>query len=427
MSLKRRDFLNLSMLAAGTGMVAGISSCSPSQEKSSGDADFDNMKSMTKDIVPITVEEREGRIRKAQGLMVENNIQALILDAGTSLGYFTGISWWPSERTMVAIIPAEGDVSYVCPGFEEERLRELIKIGKKVYAWQEDESPYKIIAGALKDAGVAAGNIAVEERLRFFILDGIRKETSDLTFVSGDPVTIPCRLIKTSAEISLMQKATDITIEAIKFGIISLKEGGSPGDFSTAVAKAHQKLGGRHGFAGNNYGEASAFPHGSIQPQRLKKGDIVLMDCGCTVEGYHSDISRTIVFDAEPTKRQLEIWNLEKESQAAGFAAAKIGTPLEEVDAAARKVLTDAGFGPGYNLPGLPHRTGHGIGMDGHEWGNAVKGNKRLIEAGMCFSIEPNISIVGEFGIRHEDCVFITADGPKWFSQPSVTIDQPFV
>lgn len=427
MSLKRRDFLNLSMLAAGTGMVAGISSCSPGQEKSNGNSDFDNMKSMTKDIVPITLEEREGRIRKAQALMIENNIQALILDAGTSLGYFTGISWWPSERTMVAIIPAAGDVSYVCPGFEEERLRELIKIGKKVYAWQEDESPYKVIAGALKDAGIAVGNIAVEERLRFFIMDGIRKETSDLNFVSGDPVTIPCRLIKTSAEISLMQKATDITIAAIKFGIKSLKEGGSPGGFSAAVAKAHQKLGGRHGFAGNNYGEASAFPHGSIQPQQLKKGDIVLMDCGCTVEGYHSDISRTIVFGAEPTKRQLEIWNLEKESQAAGFSAAKIGVPLEEVDAAARKVLIDAGFGPGYKLPGLPHRTGHGIGMDGHEWGNAVKGNKRLIEAGMCFSIEPNISIVGEFGIRHEDCVFITADGPKWFSQPSVSIDQPFV
>jgi Xaa-Pro dipeptidase len=426
MSLKRREFLNLSALAAGTGIIGGFSSCTPSLEETNKSSVLDGLQSMTTDVIPITVEERETRIAKAQRLMTTNNIQALILDAGTSLGYFTGISWWPSERTMVAIIPAEGEVSYVCPGFEEERLRELIKIGKKVYAWQEDESPYKVIARALKDAGITKGNLAVEERLRFFILDGIRKEASDLTFVGGDPVTIPCRIIKTSREISLMQKATDITIEAIKVGILSLKEDGSPGDFSTTVAAAHQKLGGRHGFAGNNYGQASAFPHGSIQPQKLKRGDIVLMDCGCTVEGYHSDISRTIVFGEKPTKRQLEIWDLEKESQAAGFAAAKIGVPLEEVDAAARKVLIDAGFGPGYKLPGLPHRTGHGIGMDGHEWGNAVKGNKRLIEEGMCFSIEPNISIVGEFGIRHEDCVYMTADGPRWFSQPSVSIDQPF-
>jgi Xaa-Pro dipeptidase len=239
-------------------------------------------------------------------------------------------------------------------------------------------------------------------------------------------VVIPCRIIKSSAEIALMQRATELTMEAITIGLTFLKEGGSPSDFSSAVAQAHQKMGGRHAFALANFGEASAFPHGSSKPQILKKGDVVLVDCGCTVQGYNSDISRTVVFGAEPTARQLEIWNLEKEAQAAGYKAAKIGATLGEVDAAARKVITDAGFGPDYKLPGLPHRTGHGIGMDGHEWGNAVRGNTQILEPGMCFSIEPNISIVGEFGVRHEDCVYMTESGPIWFSKPSPSISQPF-
>jgi len=358
--------------------------------------------------------------------MVEQKVKALVLDAGSSLEYFTGISWWPSERTMVAIIPAIGEVKYVCPGFEEARLRELIKIGKEVYAWQEDESPYKQIAIAFKEAGIMAGTVGIEEQLRFFIWNGIRKEAAHLTYASGDPVSVPCRLIKSQAEIALMQKANDITVAAMTIGISRLKEGMSPAEFSAIVTDAHQKFGAEPTFAGVNFGEASAFPHGSIQPQKLKKGDFVLMDCGCRVGGYCSDISRTIVFGAEPTKRQQEIWSLEQKAQVAGFLAAKIGVACEEVDAAARKVITDAGFGPGYKLPGLPHRTGHGIGMDVHEWGNAVKGNLQLLQPGMCFSIEPNISIVGEFGVRHEDCVYMTAEGPKWFSQPSVSIDQPF-
>ncbi|MFT7249376.1 MAG: Xaa-Pro dipeptidase [Arcticibacterium sp.] len=233
--------------------------------------------------------------------------------------------------------------------------------------------------------------------------------------------------MKSETEIALMQRATDITTKAIQIGFESLKEGCDPSAFSSAVAVAHQKMGAIHAFASVNFAKASAFPHGSGRPQVLKKGDVVLVDCGCTVEGYNADMSRTIVFGAEPTSRQQEIWDLEKEAQAAGYAAAKIGNRLHEVDAAARKFITDAGFGPDYQLPGLPHRTGHGIGLDGHEWGNAVRGNNTIIEPGMCFSIEPNISIVGEFGIRLEDCVYITEDGPKWFSKPSPSIEQPFV
>ena len=257
-------------------------------------------------------------------------------------------------------------------------------------------------------------------------MDGLRKEASQFNFVSGDPVTIPCRLIKSAAEIALMQKASDITVAAIKEGIKGLKEGMSPADVAAIIEGAQRQMGNDPGFALVLFGEASAFPHGTTKPQILKKGDIVLMDCGCNVQGYNSDITRTIVFGAEPTKRQLEIWNLEQRSQLAGFAAAKIGSACEEVDAASRKVITDAGFGPGYKLPGLPHRTGHGIGMDGHEWGNMVKGNKLLFEPGMCFSIEPTISIPGEFGVRHEDCVYMTAEGPKWFSPVSKSISEPF-
>ena len=424
MTIKRRDFINLSAIAA-TGMAAIGSRASNAETKGKRSA-TDDLQSMTGDVAPITVKEREARIKKAQRLLTEQKIEALILDAGTSLEYFTGISWWPSERAMVAIIPARGDTRYVCPGFEESRFRELIKIGKDVYAWQEDESPYKQIAVALKDAGIQSGNIGIEERLRFFILDGVRKEASHLNYVSGDPVTMPCRMIKSTAELALMQKSNDVTSAAIKFGISQLHEGITQAELSAIIADAQQKLGGAYGDAMVLFGESSSFPHGSIKSQTLKKGDIVLMDCVCTVESYWSDITRTIVFGAEPTKRQLEIWNLEQRAQAAGFNAAKIGAACEGVDAAARKVITDTGFGPGYKLPGLPHRTGHGIGMDVHEWGNMVKGNKQILQPGMCFSVEPTISIPGEFGVRLEDCVYMTDSGPKWFSQTAKSISEPF-
>ena len=422
MRLKRRDFIQLSVLTAGSAAVGALSSCNAGTEKTAAGS----LQTMTKDVVPITVNERKERIAKAQRLLGENKMQALILDAGTSLLYFTGIRWSQSERTMVAIIPAKGEVFYVCPGFEESRLRESITIGKEVHAWQEDESPYKLIATVLQKNGIESGTIAIEERLRFFIMDGIRKEAPHFNYVSGDPVTMPCRIIKSPAEIALMQKASDITVAAIKIGIQSLKEGMSQSELSAVITDAQNQLGGVSDFALTLFAESSAMPHGSTKPRTLRKGDTVLLDCGCVVEGYNSDITRTVVFGAAPTKRQLDVWNLEQKAQAAGFAAAQNGNACELVDAAARKVITDAGFGPGYQLPGLPHRTGHGIGMDGHEWGNMVKGNKQLLEPGMCFSIEPNISIPGEFGVRLEDCVFMTAEGPKWFSKTSTAIDQPF-
>lgn len=415
----------MSALGAGTSILTGSSTFASPGRAVSG-LFLNEKNSKVAEIVPISQEERKSRIAKAQSLMEKNGFSAIVLDSGTSMNYFTGMSWGQSERPMVVVIPAKGDVSYVCPKFEQSRLEENIKIGRDVYPWEEDESPYDQIKKAILDSGARSGKIGMEERVRFFIADGLRQIANNFEIVSADPVVIPCRIIKSPAEISLMQIATDYTIEAMKLGFAALKEGESPSVFSSAVAQAHQKLGARHAFALANFAEASAFPHGTSKPQVLKKGDVVLVDCGCLVQGYNSDISRTIVFGAEPTARQLEIWNLEKEAQAAGFKAAQIGAPLEAVDAAARKVITDAGFGPDYKLPGLPHRTGHGIGMDGHEWGNAVRGNKQILEPGMCFSIEPNISIVGEFGVRHEDCVYMTESGPVWFSQPSPSITQPF-
>lgn len=424
MSLKRRDFFRTAgNAAAGAALFSGISSFTNSSSITKGTI-LDELTPMTGDVAPISLEERLGRIEKVQRLMVENRTQALVLDSGTSLNYFTGIRWWPSERTMVAVIPAKGEVKYVCPAFEAERLSQLIKIGKDIRTWEEHESPYKQVAGLFKDYGIRSGNIGMEERLRFFVFDGIRKEAANLNYINGDLVTMPCRLVKTKSELALMQKANDITIAAYKASIALLHEGMSPRDFTAITAEAHSKLG-ASGAISVNFGKASAYPHGSIEPQRLKKGDIVLMDGGCQVEGYSSDISRTVVFGTESTQRQRQIWDLEKKAQSAGFAAAQLGSPCENVDAAARKVIVDAGFGPDYKIPGLPHRTGHGIGMDGHEWGNMVKGNKLPLQVGMCFSIEPTVAIYGEFGIRLEDCAYMTPEGVKWFTEQSPSIDEP--
>jgi len=424
MTIKRRDFIGLTTVTLAAGMLTDLSSCK-ADHQNEGTAATGDLKPMTADVVPISKAEREARIAKAQRLLTENKMDALVLDAGTAMRYFTGVIWHGSERTMVAIIPAKGDVKYVCPGFEEARVREQMTLGKEVYAWQEDESPYRLIATVIKNAGVTFGTVAIEERTRFFIVDGIKKEAPNLNLVSADPVTIPCRLIKSPAEIKLLQKANDITLAAIKHGAGRLKEGMSQRELSSIISDAQTALGGTAADALCLFGKASAIPHGTVQPQQLNKGDIVLMDCGCQVEGYTSDITRTIVF-GEPTKRQQQIWSLEKQAQAAGFNAAKVGVACETVDAAARKVITDAGFGPGYKLPGLPHRTGHGIGMDGHEWGNMVKGNQLLMQPGMCFSVEPTIAIVGEFGVRLEDCAYMTEEGPKWFSQPSKSLQEPF-
>ena len=383
-----------------------------------------DLKPMTDGIVPISVEERQGRVEKARKLMVENHIDAMILEPGSGLFYFTGIRWGRSERIMAAILPARGEMVYVCPGFEEERLRELILIGNEVRAWEEHESPYRLMAGILKDHGAASARVGIEESVRFFLVDGIRKHAPRLELVSADPVTISCRAYKSSTEIALMQRAMDITSEAFKVSLSLLREGMSQEEFAANSRAAHKALG-VSGEIGCQFGASTAYPHGSNKPEHLKEGDVVLMDGSCTVDGYYSDISRTIVF-GKPSQRQRDVWNLEKEAQAAAFAAAQLGASCGQVDAAARKVITDAGFGPGYKVPGLPHRTGHGIGLDIHEWYPIVQGSQTPLMPGMCFSDEPMIAIYGEFGVRLEDCIYMTEDGPRFFTQPSPTIEQPF-
>jgi Xaa-Pro dipeptidase len=379
---------------------------------------------MTDGIVPISEDERWARIEKARKLMIDEGIDAIYVESGSSLFYYTGVRWRASERMFGFVLPARGEPAYVCPQFEESRAREMIRFGDDVRPWEEDESPYKRVAQIFKDRGITTGKVGIEERVRFFLFDGIRKEAPGIEYVSADPVTIGCRVIKSPAELALMQRAMDITVEAYKATITALHEGMTKDEFRTVAAAAHKALG-VQGSIGANFGESTAFPHGSIKPHNLTEGDVVLMDGGCSVEGYRSDISRTIVFGT-PTQRQRDIWNLEKEAQAAAFNAAKVGVACEDVDAAARKVIVDAGFGPDYKVPGLPHRTGHGIGLDGHEWTNLVRGNKTPLMPGMCFSNEPMIAIPGEFGIRLEDCIFIADEAAKYFTQPSPSIEQPF-
>ena len=298
------------------------------------------------------------------------------------------------------------------------------EFGDEVRCWEEHESPYERIAGIVKDRGIRHGRIGMEERVRFFIVDGVKKASSQLEVVDATPVTAGCRMIKSAAELALMQKANDVTIEAYKAAFAALTPGMSQSEFANLISTAFSKLGYRGG-ASVQVGKYAALPHGSITPQTIREGDIVMVDGGTSCEGYASDITRTIVA-GKPTKRQSDIWNLEKKAQDAAFAAIKIGSPCEIVDAAARKVIEDSGFAKNYGLPGLPHRTGHGIGMEGHEWTNFVKGNKTPITVGMCFSDEPTISIPGEFGIRLEDCLYIGPDGPHFFSRQSRSIEEPF-
>jgi Xaa-Pro dipeptidase len=417
--MKRRTFLRWSA-AAGLGAAAAphTTSALPAQRASA-------LKPMTAGIVPITDDERRARLEKARRLMAENGVGAIYLEGGSSLFYFTGVRWGLSERPFVAVIPAKGELAWVCPAFEEARARELIRFGTDVRTWQEDASPYRLIAQILKDRGVATGRVGVEERLRFFVLNGVKKEAPALDYVDATPITAGCRMIKSPAEIALMQRASDMTIAAYKAGLATLREGMTQDDLRNNIYAAYRAIGAQGADVAVSFGKYTAFPHGSITPQKLREGDVVQIDDGCNVDGYQSDITRTTVF-GKPTQRQIDIWNLEKRAQAAAFAAAKPGVACEAVDAAARKVITDAGFGPDYKVPGLPHRTGHGIGLDGHEWTNFVRGNKTPLQPGMCFSDEPMIAIYGEFGIRLEDCLHITETGAKWFSEPSPAIDRPF-
>jgi Xaa-Pro dipeptidase len=427
MGVDRRNFIKMSAGAAAVGAVAGCgtNAATGGGSQSSGPGGlFTHLRPMTEGIVPISDDERLGRMDKARRLMVENGMDAIYLEPGSSLFYYTGVRWSNSERMFGMVLPARGEPAYVCPRFEAERAGELIRFGDDIRTWEEHESPYQLVADIFRDRGISGGAVGMEERVRFFLFEGIRQEAPHLEYVSATPVTAGCRMYKSPAELALMQHANNVTIEAYKAVVETLHEGMTKEEFRANSTAAHAALGFSGGI-GANFGESTAFPHGSIQPRNLREGDVVLMDGGCGVEGYRSDISRTTVF-GEPTQRQTDVWNLELEAQNAAFEAAQVGAACEDVDAAARKVIVDAGFGPEYEVPGLPHRTGHGIGLDGHEWTNFVRGNKTPLAPGMCFSDEPMIAIYGEFGIRLEDDLYITEDGPRFFTEQSISITQPF-
>jgi len=425
MLLDRRRFA-----ACLTGTLAGaaFSGAYRAKEPKRGQGDLPDaiarLRPMLDGIKPITPEERGARIERARRLMSDAGLAALVLEPGSSLHYFTGVRWGLSERPFVAVLPARGEIAWACPGFEEGRARELVGASAEVRVWQEDESPYKLIAGILRDRAGAGARVGIDERLRFFVFDGLRQEVPGADWTRADAATTGCRMLKSPAELALMQRANDITMAAFRASFATLREGMTSSELERHQTEALRRLGGASPWALVAFGKASAFPHGSAQPQQLREQDIVLLDTGCAVEGYQSDVTRTTVL-GRPTPRQVEIWNLERRAQDAGLAAAQVGATCASVDAAARKVIADAGFGPDYRLPGLPHRTGHGIGLDGHEAPNFVRGETTRLQPGMCFSDEPTIVIEGEFGIRLEDCLTITESGPRFFGPQSEAIDRP--
>jgi len=373
---------------------------------------------------PIGAAERQARIAKAQTLMRAQGVSALLVEPGSSLIYFTGIHWSRSERLTCAIIPAEGEIGVVTPFFEEPSVRESLGVKAEVRTWQEHEDPLALVAGWLRDRKLGSGVVAIEETNRYFIVDGLKRNLPTATLQNGAPIVRGCRMIKSPAEIALMQHASDITMAAYRYTIPKVEAGMRPSDIGRIMNQATRALGGEPEFELILLGEASAYPHGSGKPQAVKAGEVVLMDCGCTVEGYQSDISRTFVY-GEATAKQRKVWSEVQKGQQIAFAAAKLGAAAGSVDDAARGYYVGLGYGPDYKLPGLSHRTGHGIGLDGHEPVNLVRGETTSLAAGMCFSDEPGIYIPGEFGIRLEDCFHMTEQGPKWFSQPSASIEKP--
>lgn len=372
---------------------------------------------------PITSAERTQRIAKAQQLMRAAGLKALLVEAGSSLVYFTGVQWWRSERLTAALIPADGEPVLVTPAFEEPSVRENLQVPADVRVWNEHESPFALLADWLKAQGAGKGPVGVEETTRFFAFDGLRKLGVETRGDSG--VVRACRVIKSPAEIALMQAAADITIAAYRETGPQIARGMTPADIAGIMSAAMKKRGGNPEFTLVLLGEAAAYPHGTGKPQEVKPGEIVLLDCGSSVEGYQSDISRTMVM-GEASKHQREVWDLVHRGQQIAFETAKAGTPAGAVDDAVRGAYEKAGYGPGYKLPGTSHRTGHGIGLDTHEPVNLVHGETTPLAPGMCFSDEPGIYIPGSFGVRLEDCIHVTESGPKWFSVPPPSIDKPF-
>ena len=410
----RREFLAMSGLAACASVV-------PAATKAA-DGDLPNL---ADGLAPISRAEREDRLSRAQLLMKKLGIGAILVEPGSSLVYFTGVRWWRSERITAVLIPVEGEACIFTPYFEEPSIRESMGIRADVRTWNEDENPQKLIADWLVEKKLSDKPLGMEETVRHFIVDGLQKALPHIEIVSGAPVVRNCRMHKTANEIALMQAAADITVTAFKHAAPQIQRGMTPDDINTLINIATAKLGGAGGGNLVLLGEAAAYPHGSGKPQHVRDGEVILLDGGCNVHDYASDISRSFNF-GEPTKKQREIWVQVRQGQQIAIEAAQLGVPAGIVDDKVRAWYEKIGYGPGYSLPGLSHRTGHGIGMDGHEPVNLVHGEATPLAVGMCFSNEPGIYVPGSFGIRLEDCFYMTANGPKWFSVPPSSIDKPF-
>ena len=369
--------------------------------------------------------ERLARLAKARGLMRRNGLGAILIEPGASLDYFTGVRWSRSERLTAALIPAIGDPIIVTPFFEKPSVAESLGVPAEIRTWDEHDEPLKLVADWLRERKLTAAPLGIEETNRFFIVDRLQAELPRLKVRNANAVVRGCRMIKSPAELALMQAASDLTIAAIRETYGKLRVGMTPDDISTLLERAMVKRGGSNPWALVLLGEASAFPHGSGKPQAVKRGEVVLIDTGCAVHGYQADISRSFVFGADPTREQRRVWEQVAQGQKIAMQAARIGATAGSVDDAVRAAYTRWGYGPDYKLPGLSHRTGHGIGMEGHEPVNLVRGETMRLAPGMCFSNEPGIYAPGKFGIRLEDCFHMTAAGPVWFSTPPASIDAP--
>lgn len=420
--MNKRDFLRFSSVG-----LTAMSLPAVAFGNENPDQDFPvdaRLSDITGSVSPITVSEREQRIEKAQALMTQHDIKAIVLEPGAAMDYFSGIQWWRSERLTALVIPQQGDVAVVTPFFEKPSVLESLQVGDDVRVWQEHESPFEVVAGILADRGIKNGKLGFENTVRYFAVEGIRNAVPKMTVVPAEPVTLGCRMIKSAHELTLMHKANEVTLRAYEEVYAQLQEGMSQSDVKGLMQKAQQSLGGGGIWGMALFNDASAYPHGTREEQVIRKGSVVLMDCGCSVHGYQSDISRTFVY-GEPSKKQREVWMHVREGQRIAFEAATPGTAAGQIDDAVRKHYNMLGYGPDYQLPGLSHRTGHGIGMEGHEKVNFVRGETTTLKPGMCFSNEPGIYLPGEFGVRLEDCIYMTKNGPAWFTEPPESLDQP--